>query len=639
MGKVALVLLGGVFVLYAAAVGLAGGSFLGLALYPLAFLLVVELPGLYLCELLLPKATPGERAVIALPVGSVLLMLCFSLLGWTGVGWVAIMPCVCVSATYLLGKAIRRGTGLAPKPEKRAPITAPGWAMVMLFAAGLFLYVWIGVFYSGAKAGSAGNMVYNQDLMWSVGNASAAAYGMPVRDMRAAGGVMHYHYLSDILCGLVGLASGQSAWDAVCFYNWPIFFAGLCGALYLVSKRFGARGWAALVAPVGALFAHFAWDASFKHIFQNVNGVLQNYQYLAAAVLVMQLAEGENGKRWKPLLAFAAATTALVWSKSTVGLLFVCAVLAAFAVRSLLARRVDKWLLAGGLLGLAAFGALYALVYSGAINNLIFQPTVLALYDAFRILATMYLPGLVLYAVSLYFSLRDFKSLSGAALAVNAMVPGGILAYVLFYHYSFSQSYFLLAASFAMWLCVARVATQMARIKPLRWGALGLCAVGVAASLYYAAPVLRRGAQVSLRCAGLRPSLPAEVETVTPDDAAAADFLRQNMGPGEVFATNRNEKNPDAQEGVFHYYTAASSRQAYVESWRYAMDYSLDYDLLRHNLEKVSDGVFAAATWQEAQALAAQNGIDYLLVYLPGGHAFEGGTPVFTSDTVLVYRI
>lgn len=628
-------LLCGVFVLYAVAVALAGGSVLGLFLYPLAFFAAVLLPGLWLCSILLPRASCAEKAALALPLGGLLLVFAFCILGWFLPAWFCVLPCAILGCVFFAKKF---GAFFSFSRFAAALQSGPNLCLVLLFAAGLFLFVWLGVF-SAAKPENAGNMVYSQDVLWSIGNANAANFGMPVRDLRTASGILHYHYMSDILCGLVASFSLQSGWDAVAFYNWPFFFAGLLLALFAVCRRFGASGFAVLPPVAGALFAHFAWDASIKHIFQNPNGVLQSYQYLAAAVLVLQIG-GDGQKNRRSLAAFLAVICALMFSKSTVGLLFLCAVLAAFAAGALLQKKMDTWLLAAGSFGLCIFFLLYIFLYRGAINNLVFKPSTAALADALRIMLAMYLPGFILYLISAQNSLRNFKALSPASLAVNALVLGGILAYVLFYHYSFSQSYFLLCACFAMWMCIAPLANKLAKPKLLLCFTALLLFVGVFTSLFYAAPSLRHGAQVALRCAALRPALPQKVESATKDDAAAAAWLLQNMGKEDVFATNRNAQNPLVAEGVFHYYTAASGRQAFVESWRYGMDYSMDYKTLRHNLETVSDGIFAAQNWQNARQIAKENGISYLLLHLPsGGRAFDGAKPVFASPTVIVYKV
>ena len=112
------------------------------------------------------------------------------------------------------------------------------------------------------------------------------------------------------------------------------------------------------------------------------------------------------------------------------------------------------------------------------------------------------------------------------------------------------------------------------------------------------------------------------------------------MDPEEVFAVNRNAKDPTVGEGTWHYYTAVSGRQCYVESWRYSMDYGADYTRLRYQLEQVSDRIFAQTQAQDAFALARSEGIRYLLVSRPlKPEGFVGAQPIFENNAVLIYEV
>ncbi len=623
----------GVCAVYVVLVYLCGGNVFGAVLYPLAFVLLVVLPGMWLADLCLKSASMAEKAVIAVPTGSIMLCLSFVSIARFLPVYFAMIPCVGIGLWWLV-----KNRKLMRLP-KISEISHGVWWLLILFSAALFLHFFAGML-PMAKAEAAGNMVYDQDMLWSIGNTSAVRYGAPLIDLHADGGVLHYHYLTDVVSGMVAVLSQQTAWDALAYFGWPIWAALMLLSVYLVVRRFGAGVYASLIAPAGAAFCHFAWYISENHIFTNVNGVLQNYGMMAAALLVVQIVEKEGFKNKRSLVVISAVIFALCFSKSMMGLLFVCASFAAVVVGGILKKQINKWLILAAVLGALSFLVLYVLIYQNAINNMILAPSVHKLQDAASILFSRYWPGTLLYVVSLFFTLREFKSLSYTALMVNAVVPGGVLAFVIYDHYAFSQSYFMLAAVFFMWLCIGRVAAKIFAKK--LWGILAVtvCAVGCVFSVIYEMPTYRKGVQILLRCADLRPQYEWNVETITQDDAAAAAYLKENMDVNEVFATNRNDRNPDAPGGLFHYYTAASDRKAYVEGWRCAMDYSMDYHQLRHNLEVVSDGIFGYSDWQTAQKTAQENGIDYLLMYLPkGAQPYEGAQPVFESDTVLIYEV
>lgn len=629
----ALLVFAAVLLVYAAAVGIAGGSLLGLVAYPAAMGLFVLLPGLFLCDVLLPGFSGAGRWVVAFAMGSVLPVLCFELLGRFAPVWLCGVPGALLG---LWGLWRRRKTLRLPRLSR---VGTGGWWLLVLFSAAVFFFVFTGVF-AMAKPSAAGNLIYHQDILFSIGNSAAVRFGAPLHDIRSAGGLLHYHYFSEVLCGLVAIFSGQSAWDASSYYNFLPYAAGLAAALYTLGRRFGAGPWAALLAPAGALLAHHLWTDTYYYILMDMNGVLQAFFYLAAVVVVLLQAESEGFKNRRALAAFGLAFAALVWTKSTMGALLLCGLLAAFAVHWLLHKKPAWWLLWAAAIGAAITAVLYLYIFSQVDVSLALRPSAAQTQDVLRKFAWLMLPACLLWLLSLVFTLKDFKKLTPTGLMMNALVPGGLLASILFYHWAASQEYFLLAALFAVWLCVARAAKNLCSTRMLAGVSTAILAVGIATGLYTNANVLRQGVQISLRCLQLRPQYGHEDPTASRQDAEAAQWLKTHMATGQVFATNRNNASLAVPEGVFHYYTAASEQQAYIEGWRYAMDYSSGYDTVRHQLEVVSDGIFAQPSYKDAAALAAQNNIDYLLVYLPaGGHAFEGGEPVFQNESVLIYAV
>ena len=388
---------------------------------------------------------------------------------------------------------------------------------------------------------------YNQDLLWSVGNAASGAFGAPFGDMRMAGYALNYHYLNDLSAGLLARAAGASAWAGLAFYWYAPVGLLTLAALWALAKRLGAGDWLAALAGL-------------------------------------------------------------------------CA---------------------------AAFGACWALVFRGAVNNLMFSglDRVGELPEA---LVNASLLGLVLYLASLPWSLAHFRKLTFAQLCVNAIEVGGAAAFALYTHYSFSQVYFLLAAIPMWWLaampaleCYGRwLAARRASLRPLGAAALGaacLCAFGW--QLADVVPECREGVQAALRCAGLRMSQPTE-ESILAGDWQAARWLEENSDPADIFATNRNNKTFAGSDGVFHFYTAASERRSYLESYRYALDYDNAYAETRRRLEQVSDAIFYRLSEEEAFRLAREEGVDWLLVstQVEGWPQWQR-TPDFANDAVRLYKV
>ena len=71
-----------------------------------------------------------------------------------------------------------------------------------------------------------------------------------------------------------------------------------------------------------------------------------------------------------------------------------------------------------------------------------------------------------------------------------------------------------------------------------------------------------------------------------------------------------------------------------------AEDYGYDYYRLRHNLEQVSDVIFAAADAADAFALARENGIQWLYVCRAlREEGFAGAEPAFENEAARIYRV
>ncbi len=641
-----------VAVFYLLAVNLAGGSLLGFICYAGCFLFLLFLPGLFTVNTLLKSQSVEIKLFLAIPFGASILVLAYmffaGLLG--ALNFFAYTPSIVLATVQLVNFFLEyKNTNVKNYAAQLKSVQAS--FLIVLFSLLLFTYTFTGVL-PYAKPHVAGNMLYSQDLLWSVGNAAAVRFGFPLVDLRATGGVMHYHYFTEAVTGLIAFASGQSAFDAVCYYTWPVWVALLVCGLYILGKRLG-MGKAALLPPVGATLLTFLERSGAVHTFLNPNNVLQNYVYLLCTLILVSVATQSPGalqaagqKLRQPaaarlVTAFAICMFGFAFGKSTIAVLFLCGCLAAAVVFVLLHKKVPFNVPGMVVAGTAVTALLYMLIFSKAVVNLVFAPSYGAFFNIAKILLIQVGPVFWLYSIAVFYNAINIKELSFTELVINAMVPGGLFAACLFNHYSASQMYFFLTACFLMWLTVGRAVknleTKKAHVQLL---ALAVCMAAFCGTMLITAPMLRTGVQVELRGLGLRPPYTETAARVSLDDENAALWLAANMQDGEIFATNRNAQDKTAGEGVFHAYTALSGQQAYVESWRYAMDYSMNYYTLRHNLEVVSDGIFACQTFEEARVLALENGINYLLLYLPyKGQPFTGGTPVFVSDTVLIYKV
>lgn len=549
------------------AVLLAGGSLWQMGCFLEAFAVCLMGAGSFVVRRLAPQLPPvwqGDGAAAAFLAGCAAVFCSHSLV-WAlgrllpalqGLFWLPLLPCWLLGGRELVFLLRQQPKGPAPAGEERTlRLAACGLVTLCL---GLFALYGVLPFAAPDRLKA---WVYNQDMLWSIGNAASARFGLPFGDLRAAVLPLNYHFLNDAAAGILARGVGVSAWHGLCFY------------------------WNAAVLALGVF---------------------------AFVRLGTRLGAG-------PLLAGAAGW--LVWLGSTQG-----NVLPVNLFSNANAQSTALLALCGLL---AVFGG------STAAHGARQLPAAFGQYLS-PLLAAAYLLGLCR-------SLAGLRRLDMLRLAVNAIAAGGMLAYVLYQHYSFSQVYFALTAV----PCAALSALPQKRgnALPQSWrrpaallGAAALCAC-LGRQLYLEQGALRTGVQAALRCAGLRESQATEL-TITPQDWAAAAWLRANTPENAVFLSNRNNRQFVASDGVFHFYSAASERRCYIESYRYAMDYDHAYHEIRRRLEQVSDPIYTALPEAEAFALARAEGVGYILVsslspQVPNWDA----PPVYQNELVRIYQV
>lgn len=611
---------------YGGALALGGFSPAGAALYLAAAALLIFLPGGWLARRLVGPLSLSAAVSLGYCLGVGLLFVCFVLTGLLGLPQPCLyLPPLALAACGAAELARRRGS-LAPPPFDR-----PRQLLALCLGAALFVSAFVGVL-PFAHASAAGNMQYHQDMLWSVGNAAAVQYGAPLADLRNLGGTLCYHYLSDATVGFLARFCGVTAYDAFCGYHGLVLLPVLVCSLYSAARMYGGSRLGALVLPWGAIF--LSGPGCLLGYLRDLNGLAAAAATACACLYLVFLPRWSKGT----FAAFCLAMLTALMSKNLYGLLIVCALGAALVFRLLFQRRLDRRALAGCAAGGALFALLWAAVFSGAVNNLLFQPWCSPARLAKELLAAAP-AGVLLWLAATAPLLLRLRRLSLPALVVRAAALGGFLAYCLFHHYSSSHIYFFYAGLLFLWFALLDLPALFHRRA-----VAALCCLVALAGFAAGAPAVaepaRVGVQVALRCAGLRPSYPVYADTVTPAEEEAALWLGQAMAPGEVFAVNRNAKDPAVGEGTWHYYTALSERQAFCESWRYSMDYGYDYYQLRYNLETVSDGIFAAPDAATAFALARENGIQWLYVCRAlREEGFAGAEPAFENEAARIYRV
>lgn len=311
-----------------------------------------------------------------------------------------------------------------------------------------------------AHAAAAGGMVTPEhDFLWNVGNAKSFLRGFPPQDLRFSGYTLTYHYLSELLCAGLAMASGADCYEVqgallpllgIAFTVGALWELG--GVLYRGSKS-SRKKQAALLAltflggsaslwkvlTVGERF----FNLSLYHVLTNINGMgfalgLAAAFFAAASVLFTRDGAGTEaaeknacspGRPFMPAEGAAgtslrehagspaglwilgsAAFALLCFAKGPIAGVAVLALMCAAAVRFLGAVLAGKArrgvpVLVWSLALLAAFGTLYAGFFSaGAGTSVRFDPlgTLQATYFSnFVLLAQQKLPALLWLAVPL----------------------------------------------------------------------------------------------------------------------------------------------------------------------------------------------------------------------------------------------
>ncbi|MBQ5325342.1 MAG: hypothetical protein J6J58_07820 [Oscillospiraceae bacterium] len=633
VNKSSLALAAAAYIVYFICAILCGGNILGIIGFNLCLLVGVMACGNLLQNVLLKKCGLYENLPISFCLGVLFLYINYIVFDTIGFSrGLIILPLA--FGVYHLYK--NKGN---IKPD--FIFCENSWVSYLTFVGFCAAFV-ICVLLPYARADILKNFYVHQDMIWSAGNAASVYLGFPLQDMRLAGTTLNYHYLNDAAAGMLGLASGQPAYESFCFYWYMPVAIILIAGLYQTAKKFCDSDLLCRFIPFIVLFT-LTYGGEF-HYLSNINGQGSATLTLCAGLLLADMVSQQdfsfndmsNSKKGFFVLCCISVGFVISMFKSTIGALFVLAVVAACVV-GLFTKKAKKEHLIMCVCLAAGFGLAYAFIFNRAINNLVFDgwDKLLNLPATLKDIGI----GVWIYAAALVFSLIRFKKLSFLQLCANAMFVGGCVAYVTYYHYSASQVYFILIAMPMMWLASSDFLGRFVFNKKV----LGyiFIAVMVAVGLFNSRHMLdeaRSGVQAALRIADLR-MFDFDESYVTADDYEAMLWLRENTDQEDIFATNRNNKYFSWGEGTFHYYTAVSQRACFLESYRYCMDYSGMYHEVVRRLEDVSDHIFHRADEVDAFSLAMHEGIDYLVVFTPVSDPDWDTVPVFENSTVKIYEV
>lgn len=647
-------------VLYLGAVCWAGGSVFAMLKLCGAVVLYILLPGM-LCERLLYfRARPHRQEEFSQARWCLRILL--------GTGVLCVIYCVamrlhCLWALRLLPPVLGLGflTGELTRRKGRLPCfrhtpSPAQWGVLLLFAALVFFTIFTNVI-KYARPSSAGDVLIDQDFLYFVGNAKSFQLAFPSIEIRFYNVRFQYHYLTEMLCGILGLITGVDCYDILAFYQQPFLLAGmllclweLAGIFYHGNERkrilflaslfgFGCASlW--LILPNGN---SAVGNSSIRHMLTNVTSMTTAVMYFSIFASVFVLSARKAFRvEWRFCAVLVCSFVMLTVAKGPVALLCGLAVVATLLF--LLPRRQVG---AQGLLTVAVgggvFWVLYGMLFSASTNGsmnfylletvkrfvladiasaaeklpaALFYPCVVLLWLAQ--LALM-IPGLFIPLLSsVWQDIRSLFKLPPERLFMDALAAGGILAYFLFNHPSYSQVYFFFAAVVPLHLLACGQAETLLSTGKSAWAracrllAAGGAAVAVVTALCFYIWCGGSGLRCFLRDVGVLEKYPYPT-VITADDEAAMIWLHDNTdGAATMFATNRIHSDAVHTDGISNVYTAFSGRQAFMEGYGYVAD--LAPWMWVNERREVNSLLFAPDTDPETlRELCARYGITHLV--------------------------
>lgn len=684
----------GSLILYAvSAVLLAAACFLycgsGAALLPLLRVWLIGAAGIYipgtlLTRLLRSPAAGPQRFVLCCVFGSTVFALLTVLCGLTGLRF--LLPAGVLTAFLVWGllwlRRLRQG-------QRPAPVLAAAPQLALLCAVYILLNALWSVRYTHPAA--AGSIIPSQDFFWNLGNTQSLLQGFPPQDLRVSGVTVTYHYLTELLQAGMILAAGAPAYDTVAFAAYAPVAVGMTGCLYALGTRLWGEKSRRAVALAGMplwLCCVSLWKALdsagsrfgnmlFIHTASNINGQATALAFLAAFFALFFAAETDD-RTPQTVAGCILAFFLLTFSKGPQAALIALALTAALAFRLLLAaghRLLHKkaavrftggnlwlylavcvgfWLVYGGLFSAGA-GSSMAFSLTGTLELHFFG----SILNAGKIVLGSRWPVLVpvLWAAQGFFiapaagtaylfgALRDIRrpaAIPLPQLTLYAAVPGGLLAFFLFDHYSSSQIYFATAAVFALGVVLLQQLPALRQLrsrfgKLLFLGVAALLAAGALTGICHTVSFVTEAAAIRTGITQEQPKLP-----LTADEEAGCLWLAENMGTDELFATNRMHTG-QALEGLSNVYSGLSGRQAYCESFKYALSNMGDQtgDIVERYY-RMEELFREDTTPERVREICTQCGITYLLYHpaSPGTDAhLQGFEAVYTSPELTVYRV
>ncbi len=616
-------------IFYIASVAIAGASIISLLAYIILLLLALPFCGYFILSKAVHFIDDNFALIGSSPLGVAVLFLSYVVLKPIGINILCVIPSIILGCLGVYSYFKKAKFSLFKLNVQKC-------ILILSFCFFMLFYIFMGIF-SFAKVSEVGTFLYHQDMFFSVGNAASVYNGFPFEDMRLAGTSLNYHFLNDVSAGLLGYALNIPAYDALCFFYYPIMAALFFCAMYKFARLLCKSPVLCAFAPYILLFVNFSNSMLLYDYFVNMNGQgTSTYMALCFVFLFLTVYKQQKICFTNTIVIFVCAMVLSLFKSTVAGIVFI-ALLCAGIVHFILHKK-NYTACFYSAISLLGFLAIYITVLSKATNNLMFtgfSSFFTSIQGAF--LSTPLI--LILFAICGIIALAQLKSQSFFSLFCYAAAFGGILAFCLYEHYSSSEIYFyFIAVPFAIFAVLNPVLIFCKKKKHFGALIIAMCVISAFSSVDTLALYSGNGVRALLNIYGVV-SDPYDESYITAYDEQAMVWLRDNTEQDAIFATNRNNRYKAAGDGIFHYYTAVSQRRAYIESYRYTMDYSAMYEEVRRRLEQVSDEIFYNLSEQDAFSLAKQEGVDYLVIKKAISNPEFQSNIVYENDEIIIHEV
>lgn len=624
--------------IYLSLVCLSGGSLIeAVRLYLCAFGYVF-IPGLFFVKILkLEKTYDGLKIPLAVLCGTGFFAVLYCVSMRLGILWMLHILPIVISILCLWQMRKEKRISLSKNGEYGCYILLWG-VLVLLFAFSVSVKM--------ARPSAAGEIVLSEDMLWNIGNANSFKIAFPPQDIRFSEVRLSYHYLTELVAGALSIVSGVSAYNIFSFYIGPVILAALIACLYNMGLCFynGHKGKTLLFTFSMFIFNCAStvlaltngrgvfWNTNLQHLITNVNSQSTGVIFMSIFFsMFVKLANRGFDCDFISLLAFICSALMMIFAKGPAGAIVTCA----FVITMVFVLfRKPKYLKAlFALVGVAgAFILVYFTMFSSGVNTSVrfgfvtMEFTIFAdiLKSAYNFAIPLYyallpiamllqLCGMQPVQLPLYFSglwqdIRHLPTLPPQRILANGIVAGGVLAYLLFWHPSYSQVYFVLVAIlFINLLAVDRITYIKKNIFGKIIAALGI--IGIVTSAVLCVNFIGSGTRQLARNLDIIPKYPYEVLAKSQDEEAMM-WLKDNSDKSAKFATNRVGGG-----GISNIYSALSERQAFMEGYTYAITNMGVSEQVVKQKQNINAALFDANTQAEqVSKLCRENNIDFLVI-------------------------